>query len=85
VTPSAPPASELMLQGITSAQRLIRALALHGIVLPQVRGSYPARGTGQVDLGSCPAADAQALAAVLEEHAGPTEPGPAARRGPDGS
>jgi hypothetical protein len=67
VTSTPLPASDLMLHGITAAQRLTRALARHGLAVPHLRGSYPVRDRGQVDLGSCPAETADAIAALLEQ------------------
>jgi hypothetical protein len=43
----------------------------HGITIPALRGSYPARGTPFVELGSCRAEAADALAAVLEKAEAP--------------
>ncbi|MDH6580285.1 hypothetical protein [Kitasatospora sp. MAP5-34] len=63
----APAAQDPMLHGINAAQRLIAALALHGLKLASVRGGYPVRNRGFVELGGCTAEVADALATVLEE------------------
>ena len=52
---------------IVAAERLRSALAAHGITIPSLRGSYPARDIPFVELGGCSADVAEALAAVLEK------------------
>ncbi|MFB7669439.1 hypothetical protein ACFC1R_36940 [Kitasatospora sp. NPDC056138] len=64
-TPTAKP--DPYLHGINSAQRLIAALALHGLTLPSVRGGYPVMEHGFVELGGCSAEVADRLAAALEK------------------
>jgi hypothetical protein len=59
--------SDPYLDGIDAAQRLITALARHGIVLPSVRGGHPVREQGFVELGGCSSAVADSLACALEK------------------
>ena len=56
---------------IVAAERLRATLAAHGITIPSLRGSRPARDTPFVELGSCRAEVADALAAVLEKAEAP--------------
>ena len=51
---------------IVAAERLRAALAIHGLAVPLLRGSHPARDVPFVELGGCSADVAEALAAVLE-------------------
>jgi hypothetical protein len=52
---------------IVAAERLRDALTVHGITIPSLRGSHPARDIPFVELGGCSADVAEALAAVLEK------------------
>ncbi len=52
---------------IVAAERLRAALAIHGLAIPSLRGSQPARDVPFVELGGCPADVAERLAAVLEK------------------
>ena len=54
---------------IVAAERLRAALALHGIMIPSLRGSYPVRETPFVELGGCSADVAEALATLVEKAA----------------
>ncbi len=54
---------------IVAAERLRAALTAHGINVPSLRGSYPARDVPFVELGGCSADVADALASVLEKGA----------------
>ena len=52
---------------IVAAERLRAALAIHGLAIPSLRGSHPARDVPFVELGGCSADVAEGLAAVLEK------------------
>ena len=52
---------------IVAAERLRAALAIHGLAIPSLRGSHPARDVPFVELGGCSAELAEGLAAVLEK------------------
>jgi len=52
---------------IVAAERLRAALAIHGLGIPSLRGSHPARDVPLVELGGCSADVAERLAAVLEK------------------
>ncbi|MFC1417048.1 hypothetical protein [Streptacidiphilus cavernicola] len=54
---------------IVAAERLRAALAIHGLAIPSLRGSHPARDVPFVELGGCSAEAAEALASVLEKAA----------------
>ncbi|MFC1433972.1 hypothetical protein ACEZDB_25295 [Streptacidiphilus sp. N1-3] len=51
---------------IVAAERLRAALTGHGITIPSLRGSHPAREVPMVELGCCSAEVVEALAAALE-------------------
>ncbi len=52
---------------IVAAERLRAALAIHGLAIPSLRGSHPARDVPFVELGGCSAEVAEGLATVLEK------------------
>ncbi|MFC1409387.1 hypothetical protein ACEZCY_10150 [Streptacidiphilus sp. N1-12] len=52
---------------IVAAERLRAAMAIHGLAIPSLRGSHPARDVPFVELGGCSAQVAEGLAAVLEK------------------
>ena len=52
---------------IVAAERLRGALTAHGITIPSLRGSHPARDVPFVELGGCSAEVAESLASLLEK------------------
>ncbi|MFJ6212515.1 hypothetical protein ACIQGZ_04165 [Streptomyces sp. NPDC092296] len=67
--PPAAPTDDPLLAGKAAALKLAAALGDRGIVLPHLQGAFPVRGLPLVELGTCTAETALALAAAIRGEA----------------